>query len=65
MGNDLLAEDWHHGYWRSGGEPVGFVITTGVMAGGFVAVGERHRGENREAGASLAYSETRERYKGR
>lgn len=65
VGQDLLAKDRHHWYWCGGGEPVGFVITTRVVAGSFVAIGERHGGENREAGASLAYSERKERHTGR
>lgn len=59
VGADLLAEEWHHRYWGSGGEPIGLVIATGEVAGGFVAVGERHGGEDTEAGASLAYRESR------
>lgn len=62
VGYDFLAKDRHHGYWCSGGEPVGFVITTGVIASGFVAIGERHSGENWEARTSLTYSERERRH---
>lgn len=55
VGDNLLAKEWHHGNGSGGGEPIGFVIATRVVTGGFVAVGERHGGENREAGASLTY----------
>lgn len=55
MGANLLAEEGHHGYGSGGGEPIGFVVATGVVAASFVAVGERHGGENTETGASLAY----------
>lgn len=61
VGYDFLAKDWHHGYWCGGGEPVRFVITTGVVASSFIAIGERHRGENLEARASLTYSERERR----
>lgn len=54
VGANLLAKEWHHGYGSSGGEPIGFVIATRVVTGGFVAVGERHGGKNTEARASLA-----------
>lgn len=56
VGADLLADEWHHGYRSGGGEPIGLVVATGEVAGGFVAVRERHGGENTEAGAGLAYS---------
>lgn len=55
VGANLLAKKWHHGYGSGGGEPIGFVVTTREVTGSFVAVGKRHCGENREAGASLAY----------
>lgn len=54
VGPNCLAKKWYHGYGSGGGEPIGFVVATGVVTGSFVAVGERHGGENREAGASLA-----------
>lgn len=57
VGSNLLAKEWHHGYGSRGGEPIGFIVATGEVTGGFVAVGERHGGENRETGASLAYRE--------
>lgn len=56
---NLLAKERHHGYGRSGGEPIGFVIATRVMTCSFVAVGERHGGENRKTRASLACKERR------
>ena len=59
VGANLLAKQRHHGYGSSGGEPIGFVVATGVVTGSFVTVRERHGGENREAGASLAYRERR------
>lgn len=52
---NLPAKEGHHWYWSVGGEPKGFVIATREVTGSFIAVGERHGGENREAGASLAY----------
>lgn len=55
VGANLPAKQWHHGYGSGGGEPIGFVVATREVTGGFVAVGERHGGENGEAGASLAY----------
>lgn len=57
VGWNFLAKDWHHWYWCGGGEPVGLVIATGVVAGSFVAIGKRHSGENREARTSLTYGE--------
>lgn len=54
---NLPTNEGHHWYWSVGGEPKGFVIATREVTGGFIAVGERHGGENREAGASLAYRE--------
>lgn len=51
---NFLAKDRHHGNGSGGGEPIGFVIATREVAGSIIAVGERHGGENREAGASLA-----------
>lgn len=54
VGSYFRAKERHHGYGSSGGEPVGFVIATRVVTGSFVAVRERHGGENREAGARLA-----------
>jgi len=46
VGANLRAGEGHHGYGGGGGEPIGFVVATRVVTGGFVAVGERHGGEN-------------------
>lgn len=53
VGDDLRAEERHHGYGGGGGQPAGLVVAAGIVAGGAVAVGERHGGEDAQAGAGL------------
>lgn len=53
---DLLAVHRHHGDGRSGGEPVGFVVSAGVVAHFIdVAVNERHGAEARQTRASKTW----------
>lgn len=53
---DLQAAHWHHGDGSSGGEPVGFVISAGIVAHLIdVAVNKWHGAEARQAGASKTW----------
>lgn len=53
VGANFLVKHWHHGIGSCGRQPIGFVVAAGEVTGSFVAVGERHGGENGEAGARL------------
>lgn len=53
---DLQTAHWHHGDGSSGGEPVGFVISAGIVAHLIdVAVNKWHGAEARQAGASKTW----------
>lgn len=47
VGSDLLFSHWHHWKRRRSGEPVGFVVATGVIADVTrIAIKEWHRAES-------------------